>query len=108
MAIDNLLAAILAMDAYNRRYDQAIAGLPPSGAVRDATIVTDSQNSADGFYGIEYSVNGQKSHRLPRLRSLCWHGSGDCRCFAWCARRGCAPYKRPFLKPKINNFDLFG
>jgi hypothetical protein len=28
MAIDNLLAAILAMDAYNRGYDQAISGLP--------------------------------------------------------------------------------
>jgi len=30
MAIDNLLAAILAMDAYNRGYDQAISGLPTS------------------------------------------------------------------------------
>jgi hypothetical protein len=92
MAMDILLAAILAMDAYNRGYDQAIAGLPPSGAVGDATIVTDSQNSADGFYGIEYCAGT---------------GSGDCRCFAWCGRRGCAPYKRPFLKPKINSFDLF-
>jgi hypothetical protein len=64
MAIDNLLAAILAMDAYNRGYSQAIAGLPDGGQVGDATIVADSTSSVpssatDGFYGIEYSVNGQ-------------------------------------------------
>jgi pimeloyl-ACP methyl ester carboxylesterase len=55
-----LLSAILAMDAYNRGYNQAIFGLPndPGTQIGNATIAIDSddssQDQADGFYGIAY------------------------------------------------------
>ncbi len=63
-----LMYAILAMDSYNRGYDEGITGLGGLGSqIGTATILNDSENStatkdeaqAAGFYAVEYLWNGE-------------------------------------------------
>lgn len=67
----DLFLAILAMDSYNRGYNQSVGGLPEEGSLGSATIVSRSeifgseadavfQNWQDaGFYAIAYNWNGE-------------------------------------------------
>ncbi len=63
----DLFLSILAMDAYNRGYDEGIENLGGIGSrVGSATISTDSETLSlenddflsDGFYALTYTVDG--------------------------------------------------
>ena len=65
MPISQLMMAILAMDSYNRGYDEGITELGGLGTkIGNATIIDESDildNSAGvnaGFYAVAYNVGG--------------------------------------------------
>ena len=71
MTDPKVFRSLLALDAYNRGYDESVGGLLASGSIADASIVTLSSifgSQADqvlqswqaaGFYAIAYEWNGE-------------------------------------------------
>ena len=64
----DLFLAILAMDSYNRGYSAGIDGLPESGQLGNASLITRASLGVDnpiyqnwqsaGFYAIAYDMTG--------------------------------------------------
>lgn len=61
----DLFLAILSMDSYNRGYGVGVRRLPVSGAIGNASILTDASSELDanavlsaGFYALAYDMTG--------------------------------------------------
>jgi len=72
MTSHELFHSLLALDAYNRGYDEGLGGLLASGSIADANIISLSSIfgsqadqvlqswQEDGFYAIAYEWNGEE------------------------------------------------
>lgn len=62
----DVFLSILALDSYNRGYEEGLSGLPVSGLIGTAQVKTDALEELNsdlviesGFYGIAYQLGGE-------------------------------------------------
>ena len=82
----DLFLAILSMDAYNRGYNEGIAGLGGLGTqIGSATIITDSETTnstkdaaqAASFYAVAYDVDGADIDGLDGTTVISYRGTDE-------------------------------
>ena len=79
----DLFLAVLAMDSYNRGYNQGVVF--GGNIIGNATIVTDSENvpstkdtgKSESFYAVAYQLNGETIISYPICKDSGWTISMD-------------------------------